>query len=358
MRRIAMRTFILIAVWLSACLCLSSHQAWAQKSADVLHLEELKKPHEIDKVIGKGLAYLVKQQDPGDGHFRGDLPNTYTALACMALMASGQLPGQSLYGDNLQRGIMYLTRKSKQDKGYFGKEGNARMYGHGICTLALCEAYGMLETEEQNREVKNAIDRALKIILYSQSSKKDTRGGWRYEPRPTDSDLSVTVWQILALRSAKNCQLDVPQVAIDDAIDYVRRTYSQSKGGYSYLHNDNRATPAMKTAGVVALQALGAFEDEEDKRQMKESMSFLKDFNPRDGGHYYYQSYYLATAANMYSEETRTTFLPKLEKHLMSMQQDNGSWPKHSGHADGIYSTAFAVICLCVHYQYLPIYQE
>ena len=30
---------------------------------------------------------------------------------------------------------------------------------------------------------------------------------------------------------------------------------------------------------------------------------------------------------------------------------------EHEG-TGGVYSTAFSVICLCVHYQYLPIYQE
>lgn len=328
--------------------------------SDREHLDAIHAQHKIDEAIAKGLDYLVSQQDPATGQFSsGKMPNTYTALSCIALMAAGQFPGQSKYGDNLYRGIMYLTRKSKDHKGYYGNEGNARMYGHGICALALCEAYGMMEKEADNLKIKNAIEAALKIILHSQSDKDaNQRGGWRYEPRPNDSDLSVTVWQMLTLRSAQNCQLDVPDKAIELSLDYVRRCYSSSQQGFSYQAPGKNATPAMRTAGVVALQALGARHEERDKKMLEQSSSFLKTFDPRRASHYWYTAYYLATAANMMSDELRETFLPRLEKTLIELQKDNGEFLKHSGHDGGVYSTAFGVICLCVHYQYLPIYQE
>lgn len=329
----------------------------AAEQTDRQHLEDIQGTHEIDQAIGKGLAYLVSKQDPATGKFEGDLPNCYTALSCMALMAAGQIPGQSKYGEHLNRGIMYLVRKSKEHKGYFGNEGNARMYGHGICTLALCEAYGMMEKEKDNLQVKEAIDAALKIILFAQSDKDQNRGGWRYEPKPNDADLSVTVWQILCLRSAQNCQLDVPEKAIELAKDYVRRTYNASQQGYAYEPGKG-ATPAMRSAGVVALQALGARHDAKDMKMMEQSASFLETLDPTHEAHYWYTVYYLATAANMMGDKLRERFLPRLEKAIMKLQQNDGELSKHSGHQGGVYSTAFGVICLCVHYQYLPIYQE
>jgi len=357
MRRIPL---VILLSGLLGCLALSAYaqdkKIPSKAKTDAEHLEEIHAEHEIDKAIAKGLGYLVSKQKP-DGRFEGDMPNTYTALSCMALMAAGQLPGQSKYGENLERGIMYLVRAGKKEKGYFGNEGKARMYGHGICTLALCEAYGMMERKEDNKAIKEVLDRSLKLILYSQASKKDVHhGGWRYEPHPRDSDLSVTVWQVLCLRSAQNCQLDVPQDAIDKAIDYVRRTTKKGQG-FAYQQNGN-ASPAMRTCGCVALLALGAHHDKKDKELIAQSASLLKDFDPRSGSHYWYTMYYLATAANMLGDETRENFLPKLENTIIKMQQGNGELPKHNGHAGGVYSTAFGVICLCVHYQYLPIYQE
>lgn len=329
----------------------------AGEKTDREHLDEIQAQHEVDRAIGKGLDFLVSKQDPATGQFAGDLPNCHTALSCIALMAAGQIPGQSKYGDNLNRGIMYLVRKSKEHKGYYGNEGNGRMYGHGICTLALCEAYGMMEKEKENLKVKEAIEAALKIILYAQSDKDTSRGGWRYEPKPKDADLSVTVWQILCLRSAQNCQLDVPDKAIELARDYVRRTFNRGQQGYAYEPGKN-ASPAMRTAGVVALQALGARHDATDMKMMKQSASFLETLDPAHASHYWYTCYYLATGANMMGDTLRESFLPRLEKTIMKLQRDNGEFSKHSGHQGGVYSTAFAVICLCVHYQYLPIYQE
>ncbi len=74
-------------------------------------------------------------------------------------------------------------------------------------------------------------------------SKNDSnRGGWRYSPDSGDSDMSVTVWQTMALRAAKNAGLDVPKQAIDDAVAYIRRLYQPDSekrgavklGGFGY----------------------------------------------------------------------------------------------------------------------------
>jgi len=327
------------------------------QAGDREHLERIGKRDKIDEAVDKALAYLATQQDPTDGHFKGDKPNTLTALACLAHMAAGHFPGRSPYGENFRRGIMYLVRASKKHNGYFGNESNARMYGHGICAVTLSEAYGMLQDEEENRKVKEALERALKVILHSQVKQGVKQGGWRYAPQPNDADLSVTAWQILALRSAQNCQLEVPDKAIRDATDYLRRSYHKSSKGFAYSPGGGPSV-AMKSAGVVCMLALGANKTQADKEMINGSASYLLTLNPTSGGHFYYQSYYVATAANMVGKEHREVLLPKLEKFLLGLQMPTGEFRKHQGAQGGVYSTAFSVICLCVGYQYLPIYQE
>ena len=54
----------------------------------------------------------------------------------------------------------------------------------------------------------------------------------------------------------------------------------------------------------------------------------------------------------------RREALPRLEQALLRLQQKDGQFGKHQGHDGGVYATAFAVICLSIRYQYLPIYQE
>ncbi len=336
-------------------LCLPAAGA-EEESPDEKHLEKLAQKDEVDKAVEKGLAYLAKQQDMKTGKFNGPLPNTMTGLACMALMAAGHFPGRSQYGENLRLGIKFLVEAAKKEKGYFGK-GGGRMYGHGICTLALAEAYGMMQKEQENKQVREALDLAIKVVLKAQCQQKNQHfGGWRYNPRNNDSDLSVSAWQILALRAAQNCKLKVPKKVIDDAVTYLRRVYNPRDKAFTY--NGGNASSAMRAAGVVCMLALGANKTEADRVKINHSASFLLGFNPASGGYFYYQSYYIGTAANMMGGKYREQALPKLEKVLVRLQQGDGSFSKHQGYHGGVYSTAFAVICLSIRYQFLPIYQE
>ena len=332
--------------------------ALAAPSGDEAHLAALAERDQVDSAVARGLAYLVQKQDPA-GSFSKDMPNVHTAVSCMARMSAGQLPGRSRYGENLRKGIMYLVDASKSNSGYLGREGNARMYGHGICTLALCEAYGMMQDENENRLVKEAIERAVKIILAAQTKHKGSHhGGWRYEPRPGEADLSVTAWQVLALRAAQNCRLRVPEQAVADAMAYVRRTYHGHSKAFTYQAGSSSASAAMRSAGVVCMLALGADREGKDAALLNSSASFLLTAKPDTGKYFYYQSYYVATAANMMGAKHRDVLLPKLEKVLLTLQMPSGEFRKHQGAQGGVYSTAFGVICLGVRYQYLPIYQE
>jgi len=344
-------SIILVTLLLAMC------PAVSVSDTDSEHLARIAKKDRVNEAVDKGLAYLVSQQDTVSGTFNGSMPNTYTALSCMALMASGHLPGRSHYGENLRRGILHLARATKSNEGYLGKEGNARMYGHGICTLALCEAYGMMEEERDNALIKEALERAIKIIINAQATTGNQRGGWRYEPKPGDTDLSVAAWQILALRSAQNCQLEIPDKTITEAVDYIRRSYTPSHKGFAYQPG-GAPSLAMRSAGVVCMNALGLSEEEKDKAMIRSASEPLLSLDPKSGSHFYYQTYYVATAANMAGDEYRDSLLPKVESILMDLQLPTGEFRKHSGHDGGVYATAFSVISLCVRYQFLPIYQE
>ena len=342
---------------LAALFCCATQAV--ESDPDLAHLEQIKNKDQVDVAIDKALAWLVTKQDVTHGNFEGRYKNTETALACIALMAAGHFPDRSKYGKHLKKGIMYLVKASSAPKhyGYLGADGG-RMYGHGICTLALAEAYGMLDEVEDNIKIKDALEAALQVTLKSQSKAKNTHfGGWRYNPNSKDADLSVSVWQVLSLRSAKNCGIRVPQQAIDDAISYIRKCYNKKQGGYAYQPN-KRPNSAMKCAGIVSLLAMGSEKNEQDMEKIKESAKILKTLRPNKGSHFYYNSYYFATAANMLGPKYRKVFLPKMEKALLRLQKTNGEFKKHSGHLPGVYATSFAIICLAVKYQFLPIYQE
>ena len=72
------------------------------------------------------------------------------------------------------------------------------MYGHAICTMALCEAYGM--TGDKSRLLGPA-QRAINFIQRSQGSD----GSWGYQPNGV-GDTSIVGWQVQALQSARLCR--------------------------------------------------------------------------------------------------------------------------------------------------------
>ena len=75
------------------------------------------------------------------------------------------------------------------------------MYDHAIATIALCEAYGLSHDEK----LRGPAEKAVAYIVNGQHAEK---GGWRYEPGE-DSDILVTGWQYLALKSAQLAGFDV-----------------------------------------------------------------------------------------------------------------------------------------------------
>ena len=110
-------------------------------------------------------------------------------------------------------------------------------YNHAIAGLMLGEVYGQVNGPRA-KNVKTSIERALKFSLKLQLRPKMERdtGGWRYLRRlayPVDSDLSITGWQLMFLRSAKNAEFNVPEKAITSAIEYVRKLWDPGSGAFN-----------------------------------------------------------------------------------------------------------------------------
>ena len=63
---------------------------------------------------------------------------------------------------------------------------------------------------------------------------QNSQGGWRYNPEPRDADLSMTVMHTVALNSAKEAGISVPDKILEKAVKYVA-SESDSKTAYSNL---------------------------------------------------------------------------------------------------------------------------
>ena len=315
----------------------------------------------VDTAMERGADFLLNAQQPNGALSRGKA-DTMTALGIMALASMGhQLTDPGKYGKVLREALGFILREQpyryynkNPNLVYFGADGS-RMYGHGITTLCLTEMLGMGVGKNQEKRLREVCKKALNLILWSQRVRKSSagnRGGWRYGPTSHDSDLSITAWQLLALRSGKGAGMNVPKEAIDAAVRYLKRSYYSRGGvkGCAYTPG-GRPSPAMAAAGLLSLQVCGEY----DSPEANGSAQWLSSQNGIGGGHFYYSTYYYSQAMQKRGGDVATKAREVVEKVLLKKQGGNGSW---SGSHGPIYCTSMAMLSLSVKYHYLPIYQH
>ena len=207
------------------------------------------------------------------------------------------------------------------------------------------------------KPVREALERGVALILKSQNVAKPEQhaGGWRYHAGGTDSDLSVTGWQLLALRAAKNVGCDVPAENIERAVEYVRKCHARD-GGFAYQPGGG-STATRTGTGILALEICG----EHHTPEALAGADLLVRRPLRDRDHYfYYGAYYcgvgLFQMGGRFWEATKND----LAEQLLEKQGADGSWSGQGGErsAGQVYCTSLAVLSLAVEYQYLPIYQR
>ncbi len=327
---------------------------------------------DVDGCIQRATAFLLTQQQKNGAIADRGNENAMTSLAIMALASVGHQPSDPTpEGAVMKKGLQFVLGSNRQDSaGYFGASDGSRMYGHGIVTLMLTEMIGMGGDEQTDEAIHEACRKAIQLIIRSQRVKKPAfaKGGWRYTPDAADSDLSVSVWQLMALRSAKNDGLDVPVTTIDEAIGYLVRSFTSpvdangqprnAKNGFSYEANNDSPTFTMSAAGLLAMQVCGQY----DSPLVSGATEWLIAHPPKWGERFVlYGLYYYAQGMHQRGGEVADSARKLVAAELLSHQLENGSWQSSSGeeaNAGKVYCTSLAILSLSVKFHYLPIYQR
>lgn len=304
---------------------------------------------QVRLAIDRGLEYLAQTQGSSGGYGmeRAGEHVGITALAALAFMADGNLPGRGRYGPQVERALRYVLDNA-QETGLIASDNmHGPMYGHGFATLFLGEIYG----QAPDPRIRDALIRAVRLIVATQNPK----GGWRYQPTPVDADISVTICQIMALRSARNAGIGVPKATIDRAIQYVHQCQNPSDGGFRYQIGAGESAFPRSAAGVASLYYAGVYQDE----ALVRGLDYLLRSKPRmidgDSGHYFYGHYYAAQAMYLAGGQYWAQWYPTIRQELLSQQRPRGHW--ESGHGDA-YGTAMALLVLEVPNRLLPIFQR
>ena len=358
--------------------------------AKVLTAAEWKK---VNHSMDRALKWLASRQQP-DGSFptkQNGQPGV-TSLCTLAFLAQGHLPNEGKYGQTLANSLDYIAACQRRNgllaltgpngktisRGVEPDVGVAASYSHALAGIALCESYGMSDPETAQK-LQPVIEKALLASMEMHDWPKERTidaGGWRYLHKKDrmDSDLSVTGWQLMFLRSAKNAGFDVTKDRIDNAVGYVRRTFLKDLGAFAYKlagTNGSRTTRGMAGAGILALAHSGLHQTDEAQRAGEWVLrSGFGNYNAagrietggRNEDRYFYGLLTCAPAMYQLGGRYWREFFPPTAAVLLSNQNADGSWDRENHRADGEwgneYTTAVAVLALSASNELLPIFQR
>ena len=198
--------------------------------------------------VERGVAWLVSAQRPdgswGSQRFSGSVAVTAHGLLALASTGSTGLAGPHAAAS--ERAIGFLIGRAGSDGLIAGNEASANgpMYGHAFAVQALAELSG----EAARPEITDTLRRACRLIEQTQNDE----GGWRYQPRRADADISVTAAMVVALEAAAAAGLAVSDQTIDQAVGYLRRLQN-ADGGFRYQAAAGPSAAARTAAALVAI---------------------------------------------------------------------------------------------------------
>ncbi len=301
-------------------------------------------------LLDQGLS-LDQQRSAGRGHLG------VAALCGMAFLAGGHLPDRGQHGLVVRRTYDYVAGRGLES-GLLSDSGT-RMYSHAFATLFLAEIAGMVDGDL----ARAPLERAVNLIVDSQNA----HGGWRYNAFDRETDLSVTVCQLQALRAARNIGVQVPGDTIARAMAYVQQSRvprGRSQGQYYYKIHGRGAYEkadeyAINAAALTALSSAGIHDrDLSDPvlNFLDRSYGGIADYY-REHYYFWYGNYYAAQAYYQHGGPRLRRFYERLASDLLTSQRADGSWENRVGPGDE-FATAVACILLQMPKQYLPIFQR
>lgn len=341
----------------------------------------------VEAAVDRGLAYLAGTQEE-DGRFPSDdvAQPAVTSLAVMAFLSRGHMPDEGRYGSVISKAIDFVLTTQRR-RGYFSllpvtppathmSPAQAVTYNHSIAGLMLGEVYGMT-SGERSKKIEAALTTALIYHREVQTRQKEVPsdiGGFRYgypEGPNASSDMSVTGWALMFLRSARNAEFNVPKQYFDEGLDFVERCYEMDpalheKGVFRYrpLASDPKGNPQITLANTASSMLTLILGGRHDHEGIATGVAWFRSREyprPWQEGYFYLSSYYSSQAMAQVGGDSWNQIFPQIARNLLTEQSAGGNWPVAGGAERSFgsaYSTSLAILALTPAYQLLPIYQR
>ncbi len=307
---------------------------------------------ETEAAVARALEWLKRNQwKDGRWNHRSGHSTAATGLAMLAYLGWGAKhtePGP--YQETLAKAVDWMLSKERNgDLRYRGD-----MYDHGIAAIALAEAYNLTKDERLREPVK-------RMVAFTIRAQNKNTGGWRYKTyaeNPRDKgDLSVSGWQLMALKSARLGGMDVPNAPFINARKFIDNAGVGEKG-FQYRPGHTPSL-AMIAEGLFCEQIL---QGDQVNPQMEKCIGLIQKKLPSTRTVDYYYWYYGSLAMRQTQGTMWEKWNEKLKPILLRKQQrggtNDGSWNpegKNGSIAGRCVTTAMAALSLEVYYRYLPL---
>ncbi len=316
-----------------------------------------------EAAVAKGLRWLASKQR-SDGHWtmvEGAVQDDFgaTGLALLPFLAAGIThkpnPDDKSHAEYIRTvdlGIKWLIAKQPAN-GVMGTR--SKHYSHAICTMALCEAYGMTGDPVLKKPAQRGIDYLIKA--------QHVEGGFRYQIAEP-GDTSVTGWCLQALESGRLAGLNVPSDTLTKISEFLNTVQTQNGAAYGYVGPGS--TPSMTAVGLLCRAYLGWGPRNPN---MIAGVENLKRNPPSKRNRDIYYDYYATQVIHFCAsaDDWKKTWNPKVRDLLIDTQDNStgpnrGSWiadDTFTGTSGGrLCCTSLSLLTLEVYYRHLPLYKR
>jgi len=374
----------------AAAACAGLLAAGAARALDPARLQPVP-PAELEAAIARGVAFLVRHQNPGGSwgsahqtkglNIYAPVPAAHdafraavTALALEALIETGAADKEPAAGAALAKGEAWLlanlprVRRSSPDALY-----NVWAHAYGIAALVPLDRRAAADPARR-RQIREVLAGQINWLERCES----VNGGWGYydsrvgaQHPATSSPSFVSATVLIALRAAQDDGCPVPARLVQRALASLQR---QRKPDNTYLYAEDfrwrTMTPISRPGGSLgrsqacnlALRLWGdasitpaVFQEWLDRLVARNGWLSIGRKRPVPheswfqvaGYFYYYGHYYAARCADQLDPGPRRAAQDRLAAIIVPLQETDGSWwdyPLYDYHRP--YGTAFALMTL------------
>ncbi len=324
--------------------------------------------------LGRGRKSLCEDdgacRNPG-----GNYSMAVTGLSLLAFQAGGHYHfNDQEYSANVKQGLDWLIDNQRKDGGLYGAGGRSRngqfMYEHGIATFALAEACALSRSFQRpiEGEYQQALERAVKFIVEGQHND----GGWRYSDNKYEGgDTSVSGWQVLALKTAKEAGFKFEPDLVNGIRDFFKKCETGEDGRTGYVPRTENAPGTILSDATTGVGMLvhQFFLDQDNSELIEQAAPYLAEEAERrwkDTSETDYYLWYNCTLAMFQAGQSGhktewSRWNSVIRDRIIALQRGQdagcarGSWdPKHHHDTSGgrVYTTALAVLTLEVYYRF------